>query len=130
MTLGLWVLVAVFVGGMLVRFPIAHTMMASGICYLIVTKQDIGLLVDQVLTALQSEAFYVGALGSRINNEKRKSRLLTLGLSEQDVGRLHGPIGLPIRSRTPAEIALSLMAEVVAIKNGALQRDVAERRCA
>jgi xanthine dehydrogenase accessory factor len=83
-----------------------------------------------LLTALQSEAFYVGALGSRINNEKRKSRLLTLGLSEQDVGRLHGPIGLPIRSRTPAEIALSLMAEVVAIKNGALQHDVAERRCA
>ena len=52
MTLGLWVLVAVFVGGMLVRFPIAHTMMASGICYLIVTKQDIGLLVDQVLTTM------------------------------------------------------------------------------
>lgn len=84
-----------------------------------------------LLTALQSKAFYVGALGSRINNEKRKSRLLTLGLSEQDVGRLHGPIGLPIRSRTPAEIALSLMAEVVAIKNGALQQqDMAERRCA
>jgi C4-dicarboxylate transporter DctM subunit len=52
MTLGLWVLVAVFAGGMLVRFPIAHTMMASGICYLIVTKQDIGLLVDQVLTTM------------------------------------------------------------------------------
>jgi C4-dicarboxylate transporter DctM subunit len=51
-TLGLWVLVAVFVGGMLVRFPIAHTMMASGICYLIATRQDIGLLVDQVLTTM------------------------------------------------------------------------------
>ncbi|HEX2116018.1 MAG TPA: TRAP transporter large permease subunit, partial [Alphaproteobacteria bacterium] len=52
MTTGLWVLVAVFAGGMLVRFPIAHTMMASGICYLVVTKQDIGLLVDQVLTTM------------------------------------------------------------------------------
>ena len=52
MTFGLWVLVAVFVGGMLVRFPIAHSMMASGICYLIVTRQDIGLLVDQVLTTM------------------------------------------------------------------------------
>jgi C4-dicarboxylate transporter DctM subunit len=51
-TFGLWVLVAVFAGGMLVRFPIAHTMMASGICYLIVTKQDVGLLVDQVLTSM------------------------------------------------------------------------------
>lgn len=74
-----------------------------------------------LLTALQSDAFYVGALGSRVNNEKRKSRLLTLGLSEHDVSRLHGPIGLAIGSRTPAEIALSLMAQVVAIKNGAVQ---------
>lgn len=74
-----------------------------------------------LLTALQSDAFYVGALGSRANSEKRKSRLITLGISERDVDRLHGPIGLSIGSRTPAEIALSLMAQVVAIKNGALQ---------
>ena len=84
-----------------------------------------------LLTALQSDAFYVGALGSRVNSEKRKSRLLSLGLSEGDVNRLHGPIGLPIGSRTPAEIALSLMAQVVAIKNGAARERVAtERRCA
>ncbi len=73
-----------------------------------------------LLTALQSDAFYVGALGSRVNSEKRKARLLSLGLGERQVQRLHGPIGLPIGSRTPAEIALSLMAEVVALKNGAL----------
>jgi len=84
-----------------------------------------------LLTALQSDAFYVGALGSRVNSEKRKARLLSLGLSEQEVNRLHGPIGLPIGSRTPAEIALSLMAQVVAIKNGVLQAQAApERRCA
>ena len=84
-----------------------------------------------LLTALQSDAFYVGALGSRVNSEKRKSRLLTLGLSERDVSRLHGPIGLAIGSRTPAEIALSLMAQVVAIKNGAMQAlPTQERRCA
>jgi C4-dicarboxylate transporter, DctM subunit len=51
-TLGLWVVAAVFAGGMLLRFPIAHSMMASGICYLFVTKQDVGIVVDQVLASL------------------------------------------------------------------------------
>ncbi|MCW3147135.1 XdhC family protein [Stutzerimonas stutzeri] len=84
-----------------------------------------------LLTALQSEAFYVGALGSRVNSEKRKARLLSLGLGERQVQRLYGPIGLPIGSRTPAEIALSLMAEVVALKNGALAPSLpAQQRCA
>ena len=83
-----------------------------------------------LLTALQSEAFYVGALGSRINSEKRKARLLA-GPWRAPVQRLHGPIGLPIGSRTPAEIALSLMAEVVALKNGALAPSLsAQQRCA
>ena len=75
-----------------------------------------------LLSALKSEAFYVGALGSRRNNDQRRTRLRTLGLSEAEVARLHGPIGLAIGSRTPAEIALSLMAEVVAIRNGAQPR--------
>lgn len=73
-----------------------------------------------LLTALQSPACYVGALGSRVNSEKRKQRLLALGLQPSAVARLRGPIGLPIGSRTPAEIALSLMAEIVALKNGVL----------
>ncbi|HCW96085.1 MAG TPA: hypothetical protein DHU88_10235, partial [Pseudomonas sp.] len=72
-----------------------------------------------LLTALDSAAFYVGALGSRRNSEARKERLLALGLQASAVARLHGPIGLAIGSRTPAEIALSLMAQVVAIRNGA-----------
>lgn len=70
-----------------------------------------------LLTALQSEAFYVGALGSRRNSEKRRERLLALGIAASAVARLHGPIGLFIGSRTPAEIALSIMAEVVATRN-------------
>ena len=52
MSAGLWALVAVFVGGVVLRFPIAHTMFASGICYLVVSHQDIGVLVDQVLTSM------------------------------------------------------------------------------
>ncbi|NBF01309.1 hypothetical protein GV819_03290 [Pseudomonas sp. Fl5BN2] len=71
-----------------------------------------------LLTALDSRAFYVGALGSRANTRKRRGHLALLGLSEQAIERLHGPVGLHIGSHTPAEIALSLMAEIVAIKNG------------
>ena len=71
-----------------------------------------------LLTALDSRAFYVGALGSRVNSEKRRQNLLSLGLEPAAVERLHGPIGLRIGSHTPAEIALSLMAQIVALKNG------------
>ena len=71
-----------------------------------------------LLTALESRAFYVGALGSRVNSAKRRERLAELGLPRQAIDRLHGPIGLPIGSHTPPEIALSLMAQIVALKNG------------
>jgi len=71
-----------------------------------------------LLTALDSRAFYVGALGSRVNSQKRRDNLAQLGLSQQAIERLHGPVGLHIGSHSPAEIALSLMAEIVAIKNG------------
>ncbi len=71
-----------------------------------------------LLTALNSSAFYIGALGSRVNTQKRRETLAALGLSAEAIARLHGPIGLHIGSHTPAEIALSLMAEIVAIKNG------------
>ena len=71
-----------------------------------------------LLTALDSRAFYVGALGSRVNSLKRRENLAQLGLSQEAIERLHGPIGLHIGSHSPAEIALSLLAEIVAIKNG------------
>ncbi len=68
--------------------------------------------------ALPSPAFYVGALGSRTTQAKRRARLLAEGLTEAQLDRLHGPIGLEIGGRTPEEIALSVMAEIVAAKNG------------
>ncbi|HQX07511.1 MAG TPA: XdhC family protein [Zoogloea sp.] len=72
-----------------------------------------------LLEALKSPAFYVGALGSRVNNTARKARLLEyFDLSEDEVGRLHGPVGLHIGSRTPPEIAVSILAEMTAVKNG------------
>jgi xanthine dehydrogenase accessory factor len=72
-----------------------------------------------LMDALQSEAFYVGAIGSRRNAAQRRERLHEhFGISESVLQGLHGPAGLYIGSKTPAEIALSIMAEVVAIKNG------------
>jgi len=71
-----------------------------------------------LLEALKSPAFYVGALGSRANNAKRRERLALFDLSADEIARLHGPIGLHIGSRTPAEIAVSILAEIVAVRNG------------
>ncbi|HET9589254.1 MAG TPA: XdhC family protein, partial [Anaerolineales bacterium] len=68
--------------------------------------------------ALPSPAFYVGALGSKTTQAKRRRRLLDEGLTEQQLDRLHGPIGLEIGAGTPEEIAISIMAEIVAARNG------------
>ena len=66
-----------------------------------------------LLEALRSKAFYVGALGSSRNQTKRRERLLSFDLTETEVDRLHGPVGLQIGSRTPAEIAVAVAAELV-----------------
>lgn len=72
-----------------------------------------------LIDALQSDAFYVGAIGSRRNSAQRRERLQEhFDLPETAVQALHGPAGLYIGSKTPAEIALSIMAEIVAAKNG------------
>ncbi len=71
-----------------------------------------------LMTALDSEAFYVGALGSRQTNDSRRKRLATLGVSAAGLARLHGPVGLPIGSRTPPEISISIMAELTAERHG------------
>jgi len=71
-----------------------------------------------LMEALKSRAFYVGAIGSRANNEKRRERLREFDLDDAQIARLHGPIGLYIGSRTPPEIAISILSEITAIKNG------------
>jgi xanthine dehydrogenase accessory factor len=68
--------------------------------------------------ALTSPAFYVGALGSRKTHERRRLRLLESGLSEEQLARLRAPIGLDLGGRSPEEIALAVMAEIVATRNG------------
>lgn len=75
-----------------------------------------------LLEALKSAAFYVGALGSRRNQETRKKRLAEhFDLSADELARLHGPVGLRIGAKTPAEIAVSIVAEIVQVKNAATQ---------
>ncbi len=79
-----------------------------------------------LLEALKTEAFYVGAIGSRRNNEIRHSRMVEhFEQTEDSLARLRGPIGIYIGSKTPPEIAVSVMAEILAVKNGvALPRDM------
>jgi xanthine dehydrogenase accessory factor len=77
-----------------------------------------------LLEALQSEAFYIGAIGSRRNQAARRARLIEhFGETEQSLSRLRGPIGIHIDSKTPAEIAVSVMAELIAVKNGVVLPD-------
>ncbi|MCU0774241.1 MAG: XdhC family protein [Ideonella sp.] len=71
-----------------------------------------------LLEALKSPAFYIGALGSRGNTAKRKERLAMFDLAPAEIDRLHGPIGLDLGGRTPAEIAVSILAEMIAVRNG------------
>jgi xanthine dehydrogenase accessory factor len=71
-----------------------------------------------LMEALESPAFYVGALGSRSNNERRRQRLAALGVPAHSIARLHGPVGLPLGGKTPAEIALAALAGVTAARHG------------
>lgn len=71
-----------------------------------------------LIDALQSEAFYIGALGSLTNTLVRKERLREFNVSAEQLERLHGPVGLAIGALTPPEIAVSVMAEIIAVKYG------------
>lgn len=69
-----------------------------------------------LLEALKCDAFYVGALGAHKNQEKRRERMRMFALSEMEISRLHGPVGLAIGSRTPAEIAVAILAELIQVR--------------
>ncbi|MFT3817004.1 MAG: XdhC family protein [Rubrivivax sp.] len=72
-----------------------------------------------LMEALRSKAFYVGAIGSRANQAKRKQRLAEhFGLAEAELARLHGPVGIKNGARTPPEIAISILAELTAVRYG------------
>jgi len=94
-------------------------------CAVVALTHDPKLDDLALMEALKSPAFYVGALGSRANNAKRRERLLEFDVSPGEIARLHGPVGLYIGSRTPPEIAVSILAEITAVKNGVALPDVA-----
>ena len=71
-----------------------------------------------LLEALKSNAFLIGAIGSQKNQAKRRERLLAFDLSPVQINRLRGPVGLDIGSKTPPEIAVSIVAELVAVRSG------------
>ena len=84
----------------------------------VVLTHDPKLDLPALTHALNSDARYIGAIGSRTTTEQRKEELAQMGATPEQIARLHAPIGLRIGSRTPAEIALSIMAEVVAVRRG------------
>ncbi|WP_144143969.1 XdhC family protein [Paraburkholderia sp. BCC1884] len=87
-------------------------------CAVIALTHDPKLDDLALMEALKTPAFYVGALGSRRNNQARRERLKEFDLNDTQLARLHGPVGIYIGSRTPPEIAVSILAEVTAAKNG------------
>lgn len=116
---------ATWVGGMpdeavLALRPDGHTVILT-------VSHDPKLDDMALLEALKSEAFYVGAVGSARTSAERRKRLAEFDLTPQQVARLRGPVGLAIGSRTPPEIALSILADLVASRNGIVLEDAAER---
>jgi xanthine dehydrogenase accessory factor len=105
---------------LLVAWPdeaIAHVRPDLGTAIVVLThddKFDLPLLI----AALASDAFYIGALGSRRNQERRRELLRAEGVPEADLDRISGPCGLDIGAESPAETALSTLAEILAVRAG------------
>lgn len=87
-------------------------------CVVLALSHDPKLDDLALLQALSGDNFYVGALGSRANNDKRRARLKSLGIAPDRLAHLRGPVGLPIGSKTPPEIALAILAELTAARHG------------
>ena len=86
--------------------------------YVVVLSHDPKLDDPALIDVLRKPARYIGAIGSRTTNQKRRARLLQAGLPDELIDRIHAPIGLDIGAETPDEIALAIMAEMIAAKNG------------
>jgi xanthine dehydrogenase accessory factor len=105
---------------LLVEWPdqvLAHTEPDAWTAVVVLTHED-RFDIPALAGALRSDAFYVGALGARKNQERRRERLLEEGLSEEEIDRIAGPVGLDIGAETPAETAVSILAEILAVRAG------------
>jgi xanthine dehydrogenase accessory factor len=84
----------------------------------VVLTHDDKFDVPALKAALETEAFYIGALGSRRNQERRRERLLEAGVDEAELERISGPCGLDLGAESQPETAVSILAEIVAVRNG------------
>jgi xanthine dehydrogenase accessory factor len=84
----------------------------------VVLTHEERLDVPALTSALEAEAFYVGAIGSRRTQAKRRERLLEAGVAEEQLERLCGPAGLDLGAQTPAETAVSILGEILAVRAG------------
>jgi xanthine dehydrogenase accessory factor len=89
----------------------------------VVLSHDAKLDEPALDAALRSQAFYVGALGSRRTQESRRRRLAEAGFEEKDLARIHGPVGLDIGAITTAEMAIAIMAEMIRARRGPRRAD-------
>jgi len=87
-------------------------------CYICLLSHDPKFDEPALQISLQSSAAYIGAIGSKKTQAARRDRLRELGLTDEQVARLHGPIGLDLGGRQPAETALSILAEMTAVRYG------------
>lgn len=102
---------------------------ASGNCHahtaVVALTHDPRLDDLTLMEAVRSKAFYIGAMGSARTSEKRLERLKRIGgLTDQELARIHAPIGLRLGSKTPAEIALAVMADIVRVASGIARSDL------
>ena len=105
----------------LIRDWPAEAMSRSGLneaTYVAVLSHDLKIDLPALEAAMRSPARYIGALGSRKTHAKRVAALEERGFTAEQIARIHGPAGLHIGSKRPAEIALSILAEITAIRNG------------
>jgi xanthine dehydrogenase accessory factor len=109
---------------LLVEWPdeaLAHLPLSSATAVAVLTH-DNKFDVPALAAALRSPVGYVGAIGSRGTREQRNARLRDEGVTDAQIARIHGPIGLDIGARTPEEIALAIMAQIVAARHGKASR--------
>lgn len=117
------VLAGVHIDGIELRRELPSEFILNGGCHadtaVVALTHDPKIDDLAMLEAVRTDAFYIGVMGSRATSDKRRERLQRIGgLGAPELGRIHAPIGLNLGSKTPAEIALAVLADVLRVRNG------------